>query len=423
MDEQTARPPHDRQLHASERGGASNTPSGTPRRGRRWIAIVIIVAILAIIAFAILRPHKKTAHGGKNGAMGETATPVGVTAIKTGDMPVELTLMGTVVPITNVTVAARVDGYLANVNFKEGQHVNQGDELETIDPRPYQVIVEQWEGTLAADKAQLEKARIDNRRYQKLLAQKSTAPMTAVDQAYTVKQYEGQVKYDQGELDAAKLNVTYCHIIAPVSGRIGIRGVDKGNYVTSGSTTLGTLTQMQPISVIFTVPQNELSRVVDRLNDIGELPVEAWNASNDKKIADGSVKALDSQIDTSTGTVKMRGIFANENEHLFPNEFVNARLKVDTLHNVMLVSSNALQTGPDGQFVYVVQADNTVAVRDVKVGIASSDTSVILSGVKPGERVVTDGTNHLRPGAKVTIPTEKTAATKTTGSQNGARTQ
>ncbi|MCQ9155290.1 efflux RND transporter periplasmic adaptor subunit [Acidomonas methanolica] len=402
MDEQTARPSQDRQLHAT------TTP---PRRKKRWIAFGLLAVFIALIAVAFLRPHHKAGMAGPGGRAqaGDQPTPVGVAQVKTGDMPVVLTLLGTVVPITNVTVEARVTGYLMKVNFKEGQHVNQGDELELIDPRPYQVVVDQWEGTLAQDSALLAAARINNRRYQTLLKQNSTAAMTAVNQEYTVKQYEGTVKYDQAQLDAARLNVMYCHIIAPVSGRIGIRGVDMGNYVTGGSTTLGTLTQMQPISVIFTVPQNELSRVVDRMSAVGMLPVQAWDAANENRIADGTVKALDSQIDTATGTVRMRGIFPNEDEHLFPNQFVNARLMVDTLHNVMLVPSNALQTGPNGQFVYVVQPDNTVAVHLVKIGIASNDTTVVASGVKPGDRVVTDGTNHLRPGAKVTIAADAPA--------------
>jgi len=415
MDEQTARP-RDRQISADGADRSSNTTSTTRRSPRRRrILILIGIVLIALILFALLRPHARNGngtHGGRHAANAANAPePVGVATVNTGDMPVELTLLGTVVPITNVTVQARVSGHLMKVEFTEGQHVKQGDELELIDPRPYQAVVDQWVGTLAADQANLEKARIDNRRYQTLLKQNSTAAMTAVDQAYTVKQLEGTVKYDQGQLDAARLNLYYCHVLAPVGGRVGIRGVDMGNYVTAGSTDLAVLTQMQPISVIFTLPQDQLARVVDRLRAVHELPVAAWNSANENKIAEGSVRALDSQIDTSTGTVRLRGIFANEDEHLFPNEFVNAHLLVDTLHNVMLLPSNALQTGPDGQFVYVVQPDSTVAVRNVKVGIASNDTTVINSGVQVGDRVVTDGTNHLRPGSKVSIPQENTGNT------------
>ncbi|GBR03318.1 hypothetical protein GCM10007207_13700 [Asaia siamensis] len=322
-------------------------------------------------------------------------------------MPEILTELGTVVPITNVTVQARVSGYIMNVEFKEGQHVKAGDELVLIDPRPYQVALEQQLGTLQQDKAQLADAQVNAARYAKLIAQNSIAAMTAKDAEYKVQQLEGTVKLDQANVDNARLNLYYCHILAPVDGRVGIRAVDMGNYFTAGqSGGLTILTQMQPISVIFTLPQDQLPQVMDRLRQVGELPVEAWDSANLNRIATGSVKAVDSQIDTATGTVRMRAIFSNEDEHLFPNQFVNARLLVDTLHDVILLSSNALQTGPDGQFVYVVKDDNTVEMRTVTTGIASNDVTVIKSGLKLGERVVTDGTNHLRPGAKVTIPAD-----------------
>jgi len=195
-----------------------------------------------------------------------------------------------------------------------------------------------------------------------------------------------------------------------VDGRIGIRAVDQGNYITAGQTDgLATLTQMQPISVIFTLPQDQLGQVADRLRTAGSLPVEAWDSANVKKLADGNVSALDSQIDTSTGTVRLRSIFTNEDEHLFPNQFVNARLLVDTLHGVLLVPTNALQTGPNGQFVYIVQGDNTVAVHNVTVGVTHGDLAVITEGLNEGDRVVTDGTNHLRAGASVTIPADQPA--------------
>ncbi|KXV61942.1 multidrug transporter, partial [Gluconobacter japonicus] len=261
---------------------------------------------------------------------------------------------------------------------------------------------------------QLEKARVDNARYQKLIRQNSTSAMTARDQEFTVQQLEGTVKFDEANVRNAELNVMYCHIIAPVDGRVGIRVLDKGNYVAAGqSGGLTILTQMEPISVIFTVPQNQIGPVADRLHDVSELPVEAWNSDNTQKIADGTVKALDSQIDTSTGTVRMRGIFTNEDERLFPNEFVNAHLLVNTLHNALIVPGNALQTGPDGQFLYVVQPDMTVKDVPVKVGETDDSNAVILSGVKAGDRVVTDGVSHLRPGQKVSIPdtsTNQTAA-------------
>ncbi|GBQ46630.1 multidrug efflux pump acriflavin resistance protein AcrB/AcrD/AcrF [Acetobacter ghanensis DSM 18895] len=308
-------------------------------------------------------------------------------------------------PITNVTVQTRVEGYLTQVLFTEGQHVHKGDLLALIDPRPYQVLLEQYEGQLAQDKAQLEQARVDSARYQRLIKQDSIDAKTARDQQFTVKQLEGTVKADQALVDNQKLQLIYCHIIAPVDGRIGIRAVDQGNYVAAGqSGGLAILTQMQPISVIFTLPQDQLPEVFEQLQARKSLPVSAWNSANTQKIADGTVSTLDSQIDTATGTVRLRAIFTNEDEHLFPNQFVNARLLVKTLDHVLLLPTTAVQTGPSGLFVYVVKDDNTVSVQPVTTGISNGTLSVVTSGLKEGDRVVTDGTDHLRAGIKVTIP-------------------
>jgi len=389
------------------------TDATPPRRSalRRAVIWIVVLGLVAAIAYALI--HKSAAPGGGAGthrrhgagaATGE-AQPVAVTTATRGDMPVVLTELGTVIPITNVTVPARQAGYLSQVLFTEGQHVKKGDLLAVIDPRPYEVALEQYQGTLEQDKARLAQAENDNARYQRLIKQNSVAAMTAKDQEYTVEQYRGTVKTDQGLVDNEKLQIEYCYIRAPVDGRVGIRAVDQGNYVTVGQTNgIATLTQMQPISVIFTLPQDQLQQVVEELHASSSLTVEAWDSSNTSKLAQGTVSALDSSLDTSTGTVRLRAIFANEDERLFPNEFVNARLLVKTLHSVMLLPTNALQTGPNGQFVYVVQADNTVAVHNVKVGVENSESAVITEGVAEGDRVVTDGTNHLAEGAKVTIP-------------------
>lgn len=342
-------------------------------------------------------------------------TPVGVEVVRKGDMPFILSELGTVVPIATVTVQTRVDGYLTQVLFTEGQEVKEGDMLAVIDPRPYEAELEQYEGQLAADVAQLREAQMDYTRYQQLLKRDSVEAQTAQDQYYKVEQLKGTVKADQGLVDTYKLDVAYCHITAPVSGRIGIRAVDKGNYITAAQTGgLATLTQMKPISVIFTVPQDKLGEIWKRLRQVKELPVEAWDSADGAKLTAGKVSSLDSEIDTSTGTVRLRAIFENADEDLFPNQFVNAHLLVDTQSGVLLAPAAAIQTGPNGSFVYVVQADGTVVAKSVKTGISQGSTIVITSGVNEGDQVVVSGVDRLHDGAKVTIPTatDKTATDK-----------
>ncbi|QDH14781.1 efflux RND transporter periplasmic adaptor subunit [Oecophyllibacter saccharovorans] len=371
---------------------------GKTRRHPVAFTLVLLGLLLGLIILWRLLPHKKAT------GTGHAAQAVAVAEVAAGDIPVIYQLLGTVVPIANVTITPRVNGYIARIEYQEGQHVNAGDELELIDPRPYEAALTQAQGALAADRAQLEKARIDNGRYQRLLTQNSTAAMTAKDQQLLVKQLEGQVKSDEGNVRTAQLNLMYCHIIAPVTGRIGIRALDLGNYVTIGqSGGLAVLTQMQPISVIFTLPQNTLPGVWDEIRQHDVLTVEAWDSDNLQRLATGTVRALDSQINTATGTVRLRGIFPNKTEELFPNEFVNAHLHVKTLKHVLLVPGISVQVGPNGTFTYVVDKDLRVRVQPVKTGYANDTQTVILSGLKAGDKVVTDGISHLKPGAKVTI--------------------
>ncbi|MCX5615077.1 efflux RND transporter periplasmic adaptor subunit [Bombella saccharophila] len=371
----------------------------SPSKGKKWWITGVTLLVILIIAW---RLHSTNQHTSQH--HGDAAPAVAIATAHRAAMPVILQLLGTVVPITNVTITPRVSGHILAVYYQEGQHVHRGDVLELIDPRPYEATLHQYQGTLAADRAQLAKARVDNARYQRLIKQNSTSAMLARDQEFTVQQLEGQVAFDEANVRNAELNVMYCHITAPVDGRVGIRALDVGNYVTIGqSGGLTTLTQMQPISVIFTLPQNNLPEVQEQLNRHPSLTVEAWSSDNTRKLATGTVNALDSQIDTSTGTVRLRGIFPNEDERLFPNEFVNAHLLVQTIQNALLVPSNAIQTGPDGQFVYVIEKDMTAVVHPVKLGQSDDNNSVILSGVAEGDRIVTDGINHLRPGSKVTI--------------------
>ncbi|GBQ92545.1 transport system membrane protein [Gluconacetobacter liquefaciens] len=410
MDKPTLDPSDAPAQQSTGRGRQGSAGNKSRRRLLLWGTALVGAAV---IAAAFLRPHAQSGGGRHAHQMAADVQPVAVAIVRKGDMPVELTELGTVIPITNVTVQSRVDGYLMQVLFTEGQHVKKGDLLALIDTRPYEVLLAQYQGQLASDIAQLEQARVDNARYQRLIRQNSIAAQTAVDQQYKVAQLEGTVKVDQAQVDNEKLQIIYCHVIAPVDGRVGIRQVDMGNYITAGQTNgLVILTQMQPISVIFTLPETELGRVAERLRSGVSLPVEAWDSTNTRKLADGAVSVLDSQIDTATGTIKLRSIFPNQDETLFPNQFVNAHLLVNTEHDVLLLPANAVQTGPSGSFVYVVKSDNTVEVRDIATGTSHGDSVVVTSGLKEGESVVTDGTDHLRAGAKVTIPTatDSTAA-------------
>lgn len=368
----------------------------------RQVVMAGVFGIGVLVATSSLTSSSARAAGTSPAQNGQ---PVGVETVHKGDMPYVLSELGTVVPIATVTVQSRVDGYLTQILFTEGQEVKEGDLLGVIDPRPYEAQLKQYEGQLAADIAQLEEAKIDDARYQKLLKHDSVDAQTALDQHYKVQQLTGTVKYDQGLVDTYRLDIEYCHIKAPVSGRIGIRAVDKGNYFVAGQTDgLATLTQMKPISVIFTVPQDKLGLIWKRLRQVKELPVEAWDSADSAKLTPGKVSSLDSEIDTSTGTVRLRAIFDNPDEDLFPNQFVNAHLMVDTEQGVLLAPTSALQTGPNGMFVYVVQSNNTVSAKPVKTGISQGSTVVIVSGVNDGDRVVTSGVDRLHDGAKVTVP-------------------
>ena len=380
-------------------GVSGRTDRGMPTGCRNLTGMALLAALLVIGSHPMRAATKAVDEG----------IPVSVAIIKSGDMPVVLSELGTVIPVTNVTVQNRVEGYLTQVLFTEGQEVHEGDLLAVIDPRPYEAELKQYSGQLAADQAQLDEARMDNVRYQKLLRRDSIDTQTAQDQQYKVKQLEGTVEADQGLVDTYRLDIEYCHITAPVSGRVGIRAVDRGNYVTAAqSGGLAVLTQMQPISVIFTLPQDKLGMVWKRLRTTRTLPVEAWDSTDTTKLTDGAVSSLDSQIDTSTGTVRLRALFPNKDEDLFPNQFVNAHLLVDTEHDVLLAPASAIQSGPNGSFVYVVQPDSTVAVRLVRTGVSQGDTVVVTSGLKADEQVVTSGIDRLHAGAKVTIPATTT---------------
>lgn len=349
-------------------------------------------------------------HRGRGGpaAMANVPQPVSVATATQGEMPIVLSALGTVTPLANVTVKSQLSGYLQSVAFQEGQIVKKGDLLAQIDPRPYQVSLENAEGTHARDAALLATARLDLKRYQTLLSQDSIASQTVDTQASLVKQYEGTVKTDQAAIDSAKLNLTYARITAPVAGRVGLRQVDAGNYVTPGDTNgIVVITQLQPISVIFTTSEDNLPAILEQVNAGRKLSVTAYNRNNTVPLETGSLETLDNQIDTSTGTVKLRATFANATGRLFPNQFVNTRLLIDVIRNATIVPTSAVLTGSIGQFVYVVKPDNTVTVRKVKTGPVDGERTSIVSGVALGERVVTDGSDRLREGSKISIPADK----------------
>ncbi|MDN7878365.1 MdtA/MuxA family multidrug efflux RND transporter periplasmic adaptor subunit, partial [Burkholderia aenigmatica] len=349
-------------------------------------------------------------HRGRGGpaAMANIPQPVQVASATQGEMPIVLSALGTVTPLANVTVKTQLSGYLQSVSFQEGQIVKKGDVLAQIDPRPYQVSLENAEGTHARDSALLATARLDLKRYQTLLSQDSIASQTVDTQASLVKQYEGAVKTDQAAIDSAKLNLTYARITAPVSGRVGLRQVDPGNYVTPGDANgLVVITQLQPMSVIFTTSEDNLPQIIKQVNAGQKLSVTAYNRNNTVPLETGSLATLDNQIDTSTGTVKLRANFDNKEGMLFPNQFVNTRLLVDVMRNATIVPTSAVLTGSIGQFVYVVKPDNTVTVRKVATGPVDGERTSIVSGVAIGERVVTDGSDRLREGAKISIPADK----------------
>ena len=371
--------------------------------GKRRIVIGLIILVAFLLGGYLIFRSIFASSGTRNPQ--SAAQSVGAATIGTGDIRVIVNALGTVTPIATITVQTQIDGQLMEVAFTEGQTVKKGDTLAQIDPRPYQLLQAQYEGQLARDQGLLAQAQVDLVRYQKLAEQNSIARQQYEDQVYIVQQDQGTVKLDQAQVDQQKLNVIYCHIVSPVTGRIGLRLVDPGNYVqASNSTGLAVVTQLQPITVIFPIPEDDLSDIVPSLYSGGTFQVTAYDRANVKLLAVGRVTALDSQIDTTTGTVKVRAQFDNADNALFPNQFVNAQLLVKTLNNVVTVPTAAIQRGAPGAYVYVINANNTVSVQPITVGPTDGPMAAVASGLSAGQRVVVDGLDRLRDGARVTMP-------------------
>src|SRR5258708_8346134 len=406
---------------------ASPSPSPAPRR--RWVLPVVIVVVIALLvgAWWMWGPSSSTtdtgnktaadAKGGKGAGAGKGAgkgrsggadpnrpQPVAVAAARLGDINIIKSGRGTAPALRTVTGKRRVDGQLQSVPFAEGQIVKEGELLAQIDPVPFQVALSQMEGQLARDVATLNNARLDLDRYRTLLAQDSIATQQVDQQASLVKQLEGTVKIDQAQVDNAKLQLSYTRITAPVAGRVGLRLVDPGNMVHgSDPNGIAVITQLAPIAVLFTIPQDTLPRIMARLKAGDKPPVEAWDRDSKNMLAAGALVTVDNQIDLTTGTVKLKAQFPNADVKLFPNQFVNVRMVVDTLKGVVLVPSAAVQRNPQGPIVYVVKDDSTVAVRAVQTGPSEGPNTAITSGLQAGERVIVDGVDRIREGAKVEV--------------------
>jgi membrane fusion protein, multidrug efflux system len=336
--------------------------------------------------------------------------PVAAGVAKTGDINIYLDALGTVTPVYTVTVTSRVSGELTAVLYKEGQMVKKNDLLAVIDPRPYQALLVQAQGQLARDEALLKNARLDLGRYQNAFEQHAIPEQQLATQQALVEQDAGIVQLDQGNMASAQINVDYTRIKSPIDGRVGLRSVDPGNIVTAdGTTGLATLTQLQPITVIFNISEDDLEAVTEQTSKGRSLEVIALDRAQQRRLAEGTLITLDNQINVTTGTVRARAIFANKNNELFPNQFVNARLLVKTLTNVVLVPSASVQRNSDAAFVYVVQPDSTVQSRDVKILATEGDTTAV-TGVKPNEQLVTDGFDKLQSGSKVALRQPQAAA-------------
>jgi membrane fusion protein, multidrug efflux system len=383
--------------------GPSQT--ATPRSRRRFVltSILILLLLAGVVWWNRQGSAPQQANSGRNAAPMSIVPEV----VSKGDIGININALGTVTSLATVTIRSQISGQLVRVAFKEGDEVKTGDLLAEIDSRPYEATVAQAKGQLARDEALLKGAQVDLTRYQGLAAQNAVPRQTLDTQTALVAQDQGTVEADRATVRSAEVNLQYCRIISPLDGRVGLRLVDQGNYVTPGDVNgLVVITQLQPISVLFTVPEDNLQAIAKRIQAGAVLPATAYDRSGASKIADGTLQTFDSQIDQTTGTIKLRAQFTNDTRVLYPNQFVNIRLLLDTHKDVTTITTAGVQRGVPGTFVYLVNADSTVSVRPIQLGATEGDHVEILSGLTPGDRIVIDGADKLRDGAKINVRSE-----------------
>ena len=363
----------------------------------------LLIAVAGAGTLVLSRPWRSTV-GAQGSIPGPPRIPVVAAAARTRDVGVYLKGLGTVTPLNTVTVRSRVDGELIGVHFQEGQIVRSGDLLVEIDPRPFQAQLTQFEGQLERDQALLDNARLDLKRFQELVKTDAVPRQQLDTQVSLVHQLEGTVKNDQGQIDATRVQLVYCRITSPIAGRVGLRLVDAGNIVHATDTGgLVIITQLQPITVIFTIPEDSIPTVLEQLGRGVRLPVEAYDREQRKKLAEGALLTIDNEVDPTTGTVRLKAQFPNVDNRLFPSQFVNARLRIETRRGATVVPTAAIQQSPRGSFVYVVRPDRTVGVRQVGVGVTDGDDVSIEQGLQVGEQVVVEGAERLRDGAAIAL--------------------
>jgi multidrug efflux system membrane fusion protein len=373
------------------------------------ISLIGAAVLVLIVLGALLMRHHRASVRDREQSEQDAPMAVSVASVSSGDIVVRIPGLGAVTPLATVTVRTQISGQLQQIAFTEGQLVRQGEFLAQIDPRPYEAALKQMKANLARDQALLADARLNLKRYQDLIAEDSIAQQQLDTQKSLVSQYEGTVAGDQAQINTAALNLQYTHIVSPVTGRVGLRQVDQGNYVTpTDANGIVVITQLEPITAIFSVPEDFVPSIARRLHDGATLTVEAYDRSNSNKLAVGKLLTLDNQIDATTGTIKLRALFDNKDGVLFPNQFVNIQLIANVLRNQVIMPNSAVHRGAPngvaGTFVYLVKADNTVAVRPVVLGAVDGERVAVTSGLKPGDLIVTDGGDRFRDGASVVLP-------------------